>query len=267
MNGLFDLTGQTALVIGGAGALGRQQALALAAAGASVALGDADAAGVNVSAEQLAAAGTPPVATHAVDITDPASVNTLVQAVVDQASRIDILVNSAGMTQRSPSEEFAEPLFDRILDVNLDGVCHTCLAVGRVMLAQGGGRVINMGSIFSTVGLPESPAYCASKGAVAQLTRTLAVEWAPHGVAVNALLPSWFATPMGNVVAERERFYEGASRLPDTHDLESRTVGRVPLGRLGEPWEIGGATVFLASRGATMVTGHLLAVDGGFLAQ
>jgi NAD(P)-dependent dehydrogenase (short-subunit alcohol dehydrogenase family) len=187
--------------------------------------------------------------------------------VVKEFGRIDILLNSAGVTRRYPSEEFDEQQFDRIIDINLNGLFYACQAVGKVMIGQGGGRIINMGSIFSSTGLPESLAYSVSKGAVAQITRTLAVEWAAFGVAVNAVLPSWFETPLGNVVADRAQFYKGASKLPSAEQLRERTVGRVPLGRLGKPEEIVGATVFLASEASSMVTGHLLAVDGGFLIQ
>lgn len=259
-----DLTNQTALVVGGSGALGRQQALGLARAGANIALADIAEDRLAEIHREIETLGRK-VSSSAVDITDPSAVERLVDSIVAEFGGIDILVNSAGITRRSPSEEFDEALFDRIIAVNLNGLFFVTQAVGRQMIAKGGGRIINMGSIFGAVGLPESPAYSMSKGAVCQMTRTLAVEWAPHGIAVNAILPSWFETPMGNVVTDRNLFYKGAGKIPTSAELTERTIGRVPLARLGQPPEIIAATVFLAS--APMVTGHLLAVDGGFLAQ
>jgi gluconate 5-dehydrogenase/2-deoxy-D-gluconate 3-dehydrogenase len=265
MKGLFDLTGKTALVIG-AGGLGEPQAIGLAEAGADVALADVNKERMEATKAEIAKRGRK-VITFPVDITDAANVKLLVSDVVAQFGRIDILLNSAGITRRYPSEEYDEEMFDRIIDINLNGLFYACREVGKVMIEQGGGRIINMGSIFSAVGLPESLAYSTSKGAVSQLTRALAVEWAEHGIAVNGIMPSWFETPMGNVVADRASFYKGASKLPSPEELQERTTGRVPMRRLGLPREIVGATVFLASDAASMVTGHMLAVDGGFLAQ
>ncbi|WP_127584740.1 SDR family NAD(P)-dependent oxidoreductase [Paenibacillus koleovorans] len=262
----FDLTGKTAIVVGGAGGLGQQQAIGLANAGAVVAV-------VDVNAERLASAireikqqggNARPFLT---DITDPHAVQAMVHTVVAEFGRIDILVNAAGITQRCPSEDFPEELFERILNINLNGLFYACQSVGKVMIRQGGGRIINVASIFATVGLPESVAYSMSKGAVVQITRTLAVEWATSHIAVNGLMPSWFETPMGKVADNRNQFYKGVARVPSAEELKEKTIGRVPLGRYGMPHEIIGATVFLASDAASMVTGHLLAVDGGFLAQ
>lgn len=267
MNDWFDFQGTTALITGGGGSLGRRQALALAARGATVVLADKNKTALEEAAALLRDNNLAPRQLLECDTTDATSVRDMVADAVRALGRIDILVNSMGMTRRAPSEDYPSSLFEQVLDINLDSVFFVCSEVGKLMIAQKGGRIINMGSIFATVGLAESPAYCASKGGVAQITRTLAVEWAPHGIAVNALLPSWFATPMGNVVSDRGRFYEHAARRPDAAELEARTTGRVPLGRLGRPDEIEAATLFLASAGASMVTGHLLAVDGGFLAQ
>lgn len=261
MTNMFDLTGKVALVIG-IGGLGQPQAVGLADAGATVALADIDMKRLEaVSAEIADKAHS--VKTFQVNVTDAQSVEALVADVVKEYGRIDILLNSAGMTRRFRSEEFDEDVFDQIIALNLNGLFYACQEVGKVMIRQGGGRIINMGSIFSAAGLPESLAYSTSKGAVAQITRTLAVEWAEHGIAVNGIMPSWFETPMGNVVAN----YKGASTQLTPEQLHERTVGRVPLRRKGMPDEIIGATVFLASDAASMVTGHMLAVDGGFLAQ
>ncbi len=262
----FDLSRRTALVIGAAGGLGREQALGLARAGADVAIADLNQSGLQATSLAIKAVGRE-VDVFPLDITVPGEVRAVVDAVEKRFGKIDILVNSAGMTRRGASEDYDQGLFERILDINLNGMFYACQNVGRLMIKRGGGRIINMGSIFSSAGIAESPAYAMSKGAVAQLTKTLAIEWAPYGIAVNAILPSWFDTAMGNVVADREKFYAGTAEVPSSADLAARTTGRVPLRRLGKPPEIVGATVFLASNAASMVTGHLLAVDGGFLAQ
>lgn len=262
----FSLHGKTALVIGAAGGLGREQAVGLARAGADVALADRNPDGLRATRSAIEALGRK-AWEFPLDITVRDDVDAVVEAAGERGGRLDILVNSAGMTRRGASEDYDADLFERILDINLNGLFYACQSAGRRMIGNGGGRIINMGSIFSSAGIAESPAYAMSKGAVAQLTRALAVEWAPFGIAVNAILPSWFDTAMGNVVADREKFYAGRAAVPASSDLEARTTGRVPLRRLGRPPEIVGATVFLASPAASMVTGHLLAVDGGFLAQ
>lgn len=262
----FDLSGKVALIVGGGGALGGAQAEGLARAGADIVIADL---APDSSEARLAAIRRLGRKTRfqQVNVADPDSVETLVEAACSFAGRLNIVVNSAGITQRYPSEEFDDRAFDRILDVNLHGLFYTCKAAAIRMMRNGGGRIINTASIFSFAGNPESIAYAASKGAVAQLTHTLAVEWAQYGIAVNAVAPSWFETPMGTLANDIDRMYAGASRKPAKEELHARTVGRVPLLRMGQPHEIVGATVFLASEAASMVTGHILAVDGGFLAQ
>ena len=262
----FDLTGKTALVIGAGGGLGREQAVGLARAGADVAIADLNQDALRSTQAAIVAVGRR-VQAFGLDITAAAEVDGVVEAAESRLGPLHILVNSAGMTRRGASEDYDAELFERILDTNLNGVFYACQSAGRRMMKTGGGRIINMGSIFSSVGLAESAAYSMSKGAVAQLTRALAIEWAPFGIAVNAILPSWFDTAMGNVVTDREKFYAQNSDIPSSADLAARTTGRVPMRRVGKPPEIVGATVFLASAAASMVTGHLLAVDGGFLAQ
>ncbi len=259
----FDLSGRTALVIGAAGDLGRHQALGLARAGADVAIADLNEEGLASLRLEIEKQGRK-ARHYALNVTDADAMDAMVSSVAAEFGEIHILVNSAGITRRGASEDYDQELFERILDINLNGTFYACQAVGKIMIQRGGGRIINMGSIFSASGIAESPAYAMSKGAVGQLTRALAVEWAPFHVAVNAILPSWFDTQMGKVDPS---FYKGAAKAPSQEELKKRTVGRVPMQRLGMPHEVVGATIFLASDAASMVTGHSLAVDGGFLIQ
>ncbi|CAK4851047.1 unnamed protein product [Aphanomyces euteiches] len=246
--------------------LGEAQAIGLAKAGADIVLADVSPKHTEATLQQIKELGRKAIFIQ-VDITAPESVEALTQNVLREFGKIDILINSAGITHRYPSEEFDDAVFDRIMDINLNGMFYSCQSVGKIMKAQGGGRIINMASVFAFAGNPESIAYAASKGAVAQLTRTLAVEWADANIAVNGIAPSWFETPMGTLSDNIDTLYSGSTRKPTKEELFNRTIGKVPLKRMGQPHEIVGATVFLASQEASMVTGHLLAVDGGFLAQ
>ena len=250
---LFRLDNQTAIVVGGAGGLGAAIARGLAEAGAAVALADANAGGAKQVAEGLLAAGRRALAV-AVDVADRGSVEAMAGEVESRLGPVDVLVNSAGITHRSPAAEFPEAQWHRVIAVNLTGVFLASQAVGRRMIARRRGRVINIASIAGELGLPGTIAYSASKGGVVQLTRALAVEWAPHNVRVNAIAPSWFSTNIGDLI----------HREPD---YEARAMRRVPMGRMGQPDELVGAALYLASDASAMVTGHILAVDGGTLAS
>jgi len=251
---LFDLTGQVALVTGGVGGLGRPIAAGLAAAGATVAVADLKLDQADAVLAEIAATGQQGLAL-ALDVTQAASVQAAVDRLLADFGRIDILVNCHGLTKRVASVDFLEADWDRIIDVNLKGAFLCCQRVGRVMLQQGRGSIINFASIGGLVGLPTSVAYCASKGGVVQLTRTLGVEWAPFGVRVNAIAPSSFNTPMVRNVLDAEPEYR------------NRVVSKIPLGRIAEPNEIVGSVLYLAASASSMVTGTILAVDGGYTAQ
>jgi gluconate 5-dehydrogenase len=250
---LFRLDNQTAIVVGGAGGLGAAIARGLAEAGAAVAVADANAGGAKQVADGLLAAGRRALAV-AVDVADAGSVEAMAGEVESRLGPVDVLVNSAGITHRSPAAEFPEAQWHRVIAVNLTGVFLASQAVGRRMIARRRGRVINIASIAGELGLPGTIAYSASKGGVVQLTRALAVEWAPHNVRVNAIAPSWFSTNIGDLI----------HREPD---YEARAMRRVPMGRMGQPDELVGAALYLASDASAMVTGHILAVDGGTLAS
>ncbi len=249
----FDLQGRVVLVTGGGGGLGSAMARGVAAAGAAVAVADSSAETAERVAEAVRAAGGRAQAT-VVDVTDAASVGRMVDEVTAGLGPIDGLVNSAGVTRRVPAVDFPLRDWERILAVNLTGTFLCCQAVGARMIARGRGRIVNVASIAGRIGLPGTIAYLASKGGVVMLTRGLAVEWASRGVQVNAIAPSWFATDMGHLV----------DLEPEYRD---RIMRRVPMGRMGRPDELVGATVFLLSDAASMVTGHILAVDGGVLAS
>lgn len=250
----FDLAGQVAFVTGAGQGLGQAVALGFAQQGAAVVSVDMNAETGQETARAIVAQGGRAISARC-DVTRPEEVGAAVDRAVAELGRIDVLFNSAGVTKRVPAEEFPLEQWRWIIDVNLIGLYVCCQAVGRVMLGQRRGSIINMASFAAMAGLGRgNTAYTASKGGVAALTRELAIEWAPHGVRVNALAPCQMRTPI-------------ISALLTDQALMERLVSKIPLGRIGEPDDLVGPAIFLASDASRMVTGHVLAVDGGYLAQ
>lgn len=250
---LFDLSGRISVVVGGTSGIGRAVALGLADAGANVVASGRRAERVAAVADEIEARGRRSLR-RAVDVCDRASVDGLRDAVVETFGRVDIVVSCAGVTHRAPSTEVDDEAWRRVLDTNLDGTWRVCRSFGAAMLARGAGRIVNIGSLASFVGLFEVAAYTASKAGVAGLTRALAVEWGKRGVAVNAIAPGVFRTDLNR-------------DLLDGTDRGREFLTRTPAGRFGRVEELVGAAIFLASDAASFINGVVLPVDGGFLAS
>lgn len=249
----LDLNGKTAVVIGGSSGIGRALALGLAQAGADVIPSARRTPEVAAAAAEIQRLGRRSLAITC-DVTSEPSLRQLLQQALTAFGKVDILVNSAGIARRSPTLDLSEQDWDAILDINLKGVLHACKIFGRHMLERRYGRIINIASLSSFLGLFEVAAYAASKGGVLSLTRSLAVEWAPHGVCVNAIMPGVFRTALN------QKLLDGTPRGQEF-------LLRTPMKRFGQVEELVGAAIFLASESAGFVTGATIPVDGGFLAS
>ncbi|CAN5885682.1 SDR family NAD(P)-dependent oxidoreductase [soil metagenome] len=250
----FRLDGRVALITGGARGLGRVIAEALASAGASVALTARNAESAEAAARDLAETADAEAIGLGVDVTKAADVEAMVSNTIKRFGRLDILVNNAGINIRRPIEQLEESEWDQVLDTNLKGAWLCCRAVAKPLKEQGWGRVINVSSMLGEVGLAERTPYCSSKGGMTLLTRTLALEWAPFGINVNAICPGPFATEINR---------------PLLNDPEKRAAmeAKLPIGRWGDPHELGPAAIFLASEASSYMTGATLVIDGGYTAQ
>jgi NAD(P)-dependent dehydrogenase (short-subunit alcohol dehydrogenase family) len=252
MASLFDLSGKTAVVLGGTSGIGRVLALGLADAGADVVATARRENLVDAVATEIEGRGRRTVR-FAADVGDEASLAALHDTVHAALGSVDIVLSCAGITRRAPTLEMDTAEWQRIIDVNLTGTLRAYKAFAKGMIARRRGRLIGIASLSSFVGLQEVSAYTASKSAVAGLTRALAVEWAPHGVTVNAIAPGVFKTDLNAGLLEGPRGQE--------------FLLRTPMKRFGRLEELVGAAVYLASDAASFVTGQLLVVDGGFLAS
>jgi NAD(P)-dependent dehydrogenase (short-subunit alcohol dehydrogenase family) len=252
----FDLAGQTALVTGAARGLGRAISLALANAGANVVLGLRDPASGSHGdlVEEIRSMGHGAEAV-ACDIRDLGQVRDAVDRTVAVFGRLDVLVNNAGLGPENPAEDVTEADFDLTFDINVKGTYFASQAAGRVMIRQGYGRIVSLSSQAGFVALPTESVYCMSKAAVAHMTKCLAVEWGRYGITVNAVAPTFIRTP-GTADALVDPVFEA--------EVIERIAG---LHRIGEPMDVAGGVVFLASPAASLVTGVTLMIDGGWTAR
>jgi NAD(P)-dependent dehydrogenase (short-subunit alcohol dehydrogenase family) len=250
----WRLDGQVALVTGGAGGIGRAICATLAGAGAAVVVADLSLERARQVAKDLAA--TAAAEARELDVTNEATVDTLFTSVVDAFGPVRVLVNCAGIALRAPALEHTIENWNKVLAVNVTGTFLCSRAVARGMIAAGGGAIVNIASVMGLSGgeLYPNVSYQASKGAVVNMTRALALEWAPHGIRVNAIAPTYVRTDFIKPIVENR-------------DLVARIEAMTPLRRLAEPQEIADAALYLATPASAMVTGHILAVDGGYLAQ
>jgi NAD(P)-dependent dehydrogenase (short-subunit alcohol dehydrogenase family) len=248
--GPFDLAGRVALVTGAGRGLGRAIAVGLAEAGADLAVASRSKEQLESLAQEVVSRGHS-ATTHRVDVLDLRSIHQLVSDVLEQHGHIDILVNNAGAKAPESVLDVSEETWDLVLGTNLKGAFFVAQAVGRGMLVQGHGKIINVASTYALVGAAGRATYAASKGGLLQLTRVMASEWASRGINVNAIGPTAMSTPMNEA-------------LFSDSDWQARTLERIPAGRFCAPRDVVGAVIFLASSASDMVHGHLLLIDGGW---
>lgn len=249
----YRLDGKVAVVTGASKGIGHDLALAIAAAGARVAVAARDTSALNDVVAQITAAGGDAIAV-ALDVTRVDQIELVFRQIREQMGSLDILVNNAGLGANHPAEDVTEADWDEMMSVNLKGLFFCAQAAGRIMLEQGSGSIVNMSSQAGVVGIREHAVYSASKGGVNLLTKVLALEWSHRGVTVNAVAPTFIYTP------------GTAERLDDPEYLAA-VLDRLPIGRVGTTTDVAGAVIYLASPAGAMVTGHILLVDGGWTAQ
>ena len=248
---MFSLDGKVALITGGNGGIGLGMAQGLARAGARVVIAARNAQKSAEAVASLQALGSDSFALEA-DVTNEASVAALFAQVAERCGRLDILVNNAGTTVRKPVDQLALDEWNQVMDTNLTSAFLCCRAAHPLMKQAGGGKIINIGSMMSIFGAPYAPAYGASKGGIVQLTRAMAASWAADQIQVNAILPGWIATDLTQAAREQ---------VPG---LNERVIARTAAGRWGQPADLAGTAVFLASAASDFVTGTAIPVDGGY---
>ncbi len=249
----FSLDGKVALVTGAGRGIGRGLAVALSAAGARVAATARDVAALDALVAEIEANGGECLPVR-LDVTDLAAIGPAFDRVVAELGALDVLVNNAGLGANHPATEVTESDWDEMMDVNLKGLFFCCQAAGRIMLARGEGRIINLSSQAGVVGIRDHAVYSASKGGVNLLTKVLALEWSSRGVTVNAIAPTFIYTP-------------GTADRLDRPEYLAGVLERLPIGRVGQIADVAAAVVYLASPAGGMVTGTVLMVDGGWTAQ
>jgi len=249
----FDLTGKVALITGAARGLGRACALALAHAGADIGLGLRDVNSASDLEEEIKSMGRKVVRLQ-MDVSNLQQINDAVDLLSEKFGRIDILLNNVGVAPGNPAEEVTEADFDLTVNLNLKGSFFTAQAVGKQMIKQGFGRIINMSSQAGFIALDNESVYCMTKAGINHLTKNLASEWAKYNINVNAVAPTFIETPGTEPWLKDEAFRKSV-------------VDRIPLGRIGKPMEVAGAVIFLASDSASLITGEIMLIDGGWTAK
>jgi len=250
MENLFDLSGKVAVVTGASRGLGQYFGRALAKAGADLVITSRDKSRLISFKEEIEGLGRKALPVR-LDVLSQSDIQDMVRAAVDEYGKIDVLVNNAGLNIRRPAAEFSWKDWDTVLDTNLKGAFFVAQAVGRKMIERSYGRIINIGSCTCLFGMEGIGPYCASRGGVLQMSRSLAAEWGPHGVTVNVLAPGWFKTAQNKALYDNKPWFE-------------YIMDRIPLGRPGQPHDLDGTVIFLASDASAYVTGQIILVDGGF---
>ena len=249
-----DLRGQVALVTGAAKGLGRAISLGFAEMGSRLILVDIDQENMEKVCLEAKEKGSPKVITHVADMRQVKEIRTLKPLVEKSLRRVDILVTNAGTNVPKSSMKVTEADWDYLVDLNLKGVFFTCQTIGSIMMKQRYGKIVNLASTMGFVALPERAVYCTTKGGIVQMTKALALEWAPYRIRVNAIAPTFIKTPMSIPWLKDKAF-------------KKFVVSRIPWGRLGQPNDVVGAVLFLVSDSADLITGITLLIDGGWTAQ